>query len=117
MQKQTMADGKTSQKTCYNCGDEMDIGFRWYHADQDDLVCEKCAKILKHTDTAYAGDLVKNMPKEYIRNVGAEKLYKVSLTRYPEEFEVFASSEEEAKRKAKEQINWSVWESEVEEVE
>lgn len=47
----------------------------------------------------------------------SQKLYKVSLTRYPEEFEFFASSEEEAKRKAKDQINWSVWESEVEEVE
>jgi hypothetical protein len=32
--------------------------YRWYHGDQDDLVCINCARGLKHTDTAYAGSPV-----------------------------------------------------------
>ena len=43
--------------------------------------------------------------------------YNVSLTRYPEEFEVEADTEEEAKNIAKSKVNYSVWESEVEEIE
>lgn len=27
----------------------------WFHGDQDDLICPKCAKKLKHTDTWYVG--------------------------------------------------------------
>jgi hypothetical protein len=43
-------------KICYNCGNEI-IGeeYIYYHGDQDDMVCEECAKILTHNDTAYAG--------------------------------------------------------------
>ena len=50
--------GKNHVK-CFNCGEEI-VGKRhyWYHGDQDDLVCSKCAKKLKHTDTAYAGTSV-----------------------------------------------------------
>jgi hypothetical protein len=44
------------------------------------------------------------------------KKYRVLLTRFPEEFEVDSTSEEEAVRKAKEVAGFSVWESEVEEV-
>ncbi len=44
------------------------------------------------------------------------KKYKVSLTRYPEEFEVEATSKEEAVEQAKKKIDWGVWESEVEEL-
>lgn len=42
---------------CYNCGDvvEQKTMKRWYHADQDDMVCIECAKKLTHTDTCYAG--------------------------------------------------------------
>jgi len=45
---------------CYNCGEEI-LGkkYRWYHSDQDDLICESCAKITKHTDTSLAGINVK----------------------------------------------------------
>lgn len=43
--------------------------------------------------------------------------YKVLLTRYPEEFEIEADSQEEAIRLAKEKVNFSVWESEAEEIE
>ena len=42
------------------------------------------------------------------------KKYKVSLTRYPEEFEVEDTSEAEAIEQAKKKVNWSVWESEAE---
>ena len=37
---------------------------RWYHGDQDDLVCLACAEELEHTDTAYAGTKVSEMPIE-----------------------------------------------------
>jgi hypothetical protein len=42
---------------CFNCSlpTRKDIAKRWYHGDQDDLVCLDCARKLKHTDTAYAG--------------------------------------------------------------
>jgi len=46
---------------CFECeklfkkGDRV---FYIYHGDQDDRVCESCARKLKHTDTAYAGDNV-----------------------------------------------------------
>jgi len=42
---------------CWNCGKLIDRSeaFYYYHGDQDNLVCETCAKKLKHTDTAYAG--------------------------------------------------------------
>jgi len=43
--------------------------------------------------------------------------YKVLLSRYPEEFIVEANNEEEAKQIAKNKVNYSIWESEVEEVE
>jgi NAD-dependent SIR2 family protein deacetylase len=41
---------------CFNC-DKKTTGekYYWYHGDQDDLVCEECAKKLKHTDTIYRG--------------------------------------------------------------
>lgn len=45
------------------------------------------------------------------------KKFKVSLTRYPEEFEIEAENATEAVRIAKEQFRGSVWESEVEEIE
>ena len=32
--------------------------YYYYHADQDDRICENCAKEVKHTDTAYAGQNV-----------------------------------------------------------
>lgn len=44
------------------------------------------------------------------------KKYKVLITRYPVEIEVFAASIKDARMKAKEQVNFSVWESEVEEI-
>jgi len=50
--------------TCYNCGKRINKGKRWYHADQDDLVCLDCAEELEHTDTAYAGQSVSKMPTE-----------------------------------------------------
>ena len=45
---------------CYNCGKKTDRNdtHMWYHADQDDLICTDCARHIKHTDTAYAGQLV-----------------------------------------------------------
>lgn len=43
------------------------------------------------------------------------KNYKVSLTRYPEEFILKADSREQAIKFAKEDCDFSVWESEVEE--
>lgn len=45
-----------------------------------------------------------------------QKKYVVLLTKYPEKFEVMASDEEEARAKARAQVNWSIWESTVEEV-
>ncbi len=43
--------------------------------------------------------------------------YKVSLTRYPEEFEIEADTKEEAIKQAKEKVSFSVWESEAEIIE
>lgn len=45
-----------------------------------------------------------------------QKKYVVLLTRYPEKFEVMASNEGEARAKARHKVNWSIWESIVEEV-
>lgn len=49
-----------TQIKCYNCNKEINKleGKRWYHGDQDDLVCKECAKTLKHTDTSYSGTYV-----------------------------------------------------------
>jgi translation elongation factor EF-1beta len=44
------------------------------------------------------------------------KKYIVRLTKYPEEYEVEAENKEEAIKKAKEKIDYSVWDSEVEEI-
>jgi hypothetical protein len=49
---------------CINCRKRISEGKRWYHGDQDDLVCLDCAKDLQHLDTAYAGDYVSDMPTE-----------------------------------------------------
>lgn len=51
---------KVETITCYKCGDKTREGdaHRWYHGDQDDLICEECARKTKHTDTAYAGQYV-----------------------------------------------------------
>ena len=44
---------------CFNCQKNTEGKmYRWYHADQDDLICGDCAKTLLHTDTAYAGTRV-----------------------------------------------------------
>ncbi len=51
------------------------------------------------------------------KQINETKTYEVCLTRYPKEFRVEASSKEEAINKAKEQVDFAVWESEVEEVE
>jgi len=41
---------------CFNCRKEITgKKYYWYHGDQDDRVCESCAKKLKHEDTAYRG--------------------------------------------------------------
>ena len=40
--------------------------------------------------------------------------YEVLLTRYPERFTVEADSEEEARKIAVDQVDFSIWESEVE---
>lgn len=45
-----------------------------------------------------------------------QKRYIVSLTRYPENFDIVADSKEEAIQKAKDKADFSVWESEVEEI-
>jgi len=53
-------EAQKCKPNCYYCDAEcyeQDM-MRWYHEDQDDLVCMKCAKELKHTDTAYAGRMV-----------------------------------------------------------
>ena len=57
---------QTKQFTCFNCGAKVDEAKRWYHADQDDMVCLACAEELKHTDTAYAGTSVAKMEVEKI---------------------------------------------------
>lgn len=45
---------------CFECRKEIneEDAHRWYHGDQDDLICSECAKKTKHTDTAYAGSFV-----------------------------------------------------------
>jgi hypothetical protein len=58
------AENLDKQVTCFNCGNRTNKVKRWYHADQDDLVCLDCAKNLKHTDTAYAGTFVSKMVEE-----------------------------------------------------
>lgn len=44
-------------KKCFECGHvfKNENWFYYYHGDQDDRVCQNCAKKLKHTDTAYEG--------------------------------------------------------------
>jgi len=45
-------------KKCWECGRTFKKGDYWayyYHGDQDDRVCLKCAEKLKHGDTAYHG--------------------------------------------------------------
>ena len=49
---------------CYACGKPMISGYRWYHGDQDDLICKECARTTIHTDTAYAGSRVIEIPEE-----------------------------------------------------
>lgn len=44
------------------------------------------------------------------------KKYIVCLTRYPQEFEIEATSKAEAIAKAKTKCNFSVWESEANEI-
>ena len=49
--------------SCFNCGKKnLQVSDRhyWYHGDQDDQVCTECARILRHTDTAYAGMTVES---------------------------------------------------------
>lgn len=45
---------------CFECDKkiERDKGHRWYHGDQDDLLCTECAKVTRHTDTSYIGSFV-----------------------------------------------------------
>ena len=59
------------------------------------------------------------METEQMTNGKTLKKWKVSLTRYPEEYEVEATSESEAIEYAKEHFarDWGVWESEAEEIE
>lgn len=70
MEKQTKTMGKTIK--CYNCGEETVRAKRWYHDDQDDLVCLDCAKKLEHTDTAYAGMSVADMETETVLSTNAK---------------------------------------------
>jgi len=45
-------------KKCFECGRVFKEGedwYYWYHGDQDDRICEACAKKTKHIDTAYRG--------------------------------------------------------------
>ncbi|KKL51293.1 hypothetical protein LCGC14_2296920 [marine sediment metagenome] len=52
--------------TCFKCGDKMREGDaeRWYHGDQDDLICQDCAFVTKHTDTILAGQPVLELIKQ-----------------------------------------------------
>jgi len=50
---------------CAICRRPINKGKRYYHGDQDDIVCATCAKDLTHSDTAYAGTKVSHMPFEY----------------------------------------------------
>jgi len=61
---------QNKQITCFNCGAKVDEAKRWYHGDQDDLVCLACAEKLKHTDTAYAGTSVAEMEVEKVTERG-----------------------------------------------
>ena len=42
---------------CFSCGKKIPSSkaYYWYFGDQDNLVCEECAKKLEHTETAYRG--------------------------------------------------------------
>lgn len=43
---------------CWDCGYQFgaeDTWFYYYHGDQDDRVCEECAKKLVHNDTVLRG--------------------------------------------------------------
>jgi hypothetical protein len=71
---------KESERKCFNCGKTTNEPmYRWYHGDQDDMVCQDCAKTLKHTDTWLAGDRVSDMKsesfKEAIDKHTVERLY------------------------------------------
>lgn len=47
-------------KKCFSCGSKIKVGYRWYHGDQDDLICFDCARCTKHSDTSYQGQYVCN---------------------------------------------------------
>jgi len=67
-QPSTDSIGVTEMQTvCYKCGEPMNVGHRWYHADQDDLICSACAETTKQTDTSYAGQMVSEMKLEKAR--------------------------------------------------
>jgi hypothetical protein len=57
---------------CPLCGKVMNEAKRWYHGDQDDLICLECAKTTEHTDTCYAGQLVSEMQKEIVLSTKAK---------------------------------------------
>ena len=45
---------------CYLCNNfEATEENRWYHGDQDDLLCDECALKTKHNDTSIAGFYVR----------------------------------------------------------
>ena len=45
---------------CWSCNDIIiGAGNFVYHGDQTDILCDKCARVTKHSDTAYAGMFVK----------------------------------------------------------
>lgn len=61
--------GTAKLMTCWNCGEQSTQFKRWYHGDQDDLICLDCSKKLDHNDTAYAGLSVdKTMDIEAVEN-------------------------------------------------
>ena len=66
---------KEQSRTCFNCGKlTSELMYRWYHGDQDDLVCADCAKKLKHSDTNLSGKSVydvnnKESFKEKLKNL------------------------------------------------
>jgi DNA-directed RNA polymerase subunit RPC12/RpoP len=48
---------KSRKIKCFNCGKEIEAedSYYWYAGDQDNLVCETCAKKLEHHETVYSG--------------------------------------------------------------
>jgi len=55
---------QTNKITCFLCRKKVSQGKRWYHGDQDDLICLECAEKTKQIDTCYAGQMVSNMQTE-----------------------------------------------------